>query len=281
MENEIKYSEEIEKVVNQKNTECALYGTRECRFVNAESCSECSIGSLAPEKQVKTREALGRLLENVSEKELERLYTSDKCLLCKGGEKGEASCFALFDLAKRDEKGDWTIGLGKKRIGMKAADMVLPLQVSACKKCRRAHRLFDCLPAAVGVVIAAAGLLLTTDPAFHKKAYDVAAWLPAAVMAGFVIVGCIAAAIIRKAIASSAAKRMHIDAGDIPEVAELISRGFYEVAEKKSGMSHMVFANTRREHGVGSLVTGEGDGEDEKPEICGIWPAEHFEKEKE
>ena len=274
MDNNIKYSEEIEKVINQQNTECALYGTEECRFINAESCSECTVGLLAHDKQETVKTALGKLMQAAPQDELEPLYTSEECLLCKGEEKGKAECWALFDLAKREEEGDWTLALGKKRIGVKSADMVLPLQVSCCKKCRAAHRRFDYLPTAVALVIAAAGLILTTNRGFYKAAYDTAPWLPAAVMAAFGILAIAASAVLRRVFAKAAAKRMHIDASGIPGVDKLIEKGFYEVGEKKNGVSAMVFANERREHGVCSRVTEPEEGQG--PALCGIWPAEHY-----
>lgn len=274
MENNIEYSPEIEKVINEQNRECALFGSPECAYLNAENCSECAVGRLAPEKQEKTRAAISRLMEAAPQQELQPLYTSKECLLCKGENKGKAECFALFDIAKRDEEGDWSFALGKKRVGIKAADMVLPLQVSCCKKCRAAHRRFDWLPPVVGLVIAAAGLVLATNQGFYKAAFDKASWLPAAVMAAFAAAGIITSAVLRRVLAKSAAKRMHVDASQIPGVDRLMEKGFYEVGEKKCGVSAMVFANERREHGVCSRVEEKG----EDPVICGIWPAEHFDK---
>ena len=58
MENNIEYSPEIEKVINEQNRECALFGSPECAYLNAENCSECAVGRLAPEKQEKTRAAI-------------------------------------------------------------------------------------------------------------------------------------------------------------------------------------------------------------------------------
>lgn len=276
MENEVKYSEEIEKVINRKNTDCLLCGTKECEFLNMENCSECPVGNLKKENQEKTAKALGRLMEAVPQEEIETLYTSDTCLFCKGGDKGETECFALFDAAKRDPEGDWTIAFGKKRVGMKGPDMILPLQVSCCKKCRSRFRTADILPTITAILIAAAGLIITTNSSIYKIAYERAAWMPAAMMACFIAIAFAGGYLMRRLMLNSFSKRTHMRASDIPEVRRIFDRGFEEVQPAKKGMSAFVFSNERREHGVGSLVTGralEPDPGDDV-QICGIWPAD-------
>lgn len=273
------YSEEIEKVVNEENRSCALYGTDACRVLNAENCSECAVGRLAKDKQEQTKAALERLIDAAHPDELQTLYAGDTCRFCRSETKGEAKCWALFDLTKRDPGADWTIALGKKNIGMKGADMILPLQVSCCKKCRSKYRLWDILPSVIGVAIAAAGLIVSTSSAVYKPAHTAAAWLPAAMMAGSVVVAVIAAMISRAIFRSALKKQMLADVAEIPEIKKLIDVGFAELTPKRHGVSALVFSKERRAHGVCSrideprpfvtdpMLAGE-------PMICGIWPAE-------
>lgn len=258
MENEeVKYSEEIEKVINEKNTGCLLYGTDACRLLNPENCGECAVGEMSEEKQRAAKEALERLIAAADPDSLEQLYSGDKCLFCKDEPKGKGECYALFDLAKRDPEGDWTIALGKKKVGVKAADMILPMQVSCCKKCRKRHRLFDYLPTVAALVIAACGLLVTTNKTVYNSLYDVASWLPAAVMAGAVLVALVVAGVLRSALSKSLAKHMHAAVSEIPEIGALMDKGFYEVVDGKCGVSALVFSDSRREHGVCSHVSAE------------------------
>ena len=275
--NEIKYSDEIEKTINQKNTSCPLYGTEECFMLNPESCSECAVASLKPEKQEKAANALKRLREASHPEELSKLYTSEECLFCKGHAPEKADGVALFDLKKRDPEGDWTIALGKRKLNLKDADMILPLQVSCCKKCRALYRVYDYLPTVTGLVIAAAALIVTTASSVHKAAYAVAPWFPAALMAlGFA--DAVGAAFALKAILAGALKkRMHVNVGDIPEIKKLMDEGWQEVMDNKHGVSAMVFAKERRKHGVCSAEYPEEKPAADpgaEPVLMGIWAAD-------
>lgn len=275
MENEIKYSEEIEKVIGAKNTDCLLCDTGACRYLNTENCGECAVGSLKKEKQEKVKAALERLSEAAPEELVAPLFAGNTCLFCKGEEKGGAECFALFDLSKPDPEGNWSVALGKRSLEVKGADMILPLQASCCKKCRRAYRLYDWLPVCIGLLFAAIGLIVSTAKPVYKAAYDIASWLPVAMMAGFVLLGVVVGAILKLILGAVMKKRMHTDIAGIPEVKTLMERGFEEVAEKKRGVSRLVFSSVRREHGVASRVPDSNEDEGE-PAIMGIWPAEHF-----
>lgn len=276
--NEIKYSEEIEKVINQKNTSCPLCGTEECRMLNPESCSECAVGSLKAEKQEKTVRALKRLREASHPEELYPLYSSDECLFCRSEKPEKADGVALFDLKKPDPEGDWTLALGKKKLTLKDAEMILPLQVSCCKKCRAKYRAFDYLPTVVGLVIAAAALVVTTMiPSVHKAAYDVAAWLPAALMGAGLVLAVAAAYALKAILAKSLKKRMRTRVEEIPAVKKLMDEGFSEVAEKKNGVSRLVFSKERRTHGICSAEYPEAKpmtDPDSPPFLMGIWAAD-------
>ena len=274
MENNEIYSEEIEKVINQKNTSCAMYDTPECAFLNAETCSECPVGKLKTEKQESAKKALSRLMEAAPQEEIEPLYTSPECLFCKG-ERNKAEMYGLADLSKPDPEGDWTIAIGKKKLGVKAADMILPLQISACKSCAKKHRLLAYLPMLIGVIIAAAGLFITTATGVYNALYDVASYVPALVMAGFVILAVIACFAAKLLMQKSFGRKTHLDITEIAELEPFFEKGFKEVADRKLGVSQVVFSKTFREHGVGSLVTGAPDcGGGEEPVLMGIWPAE-------
>lgn len=266
--NEPIYSEEIQKVMNQKNEDCQLLGTEECAFLNMKNCESCPVGKLKPEARVRSAAALNRLLSTVPEERIAPLMTSEWCCFCDASYKEPAECYAFFDLAKPDPEGDWTVALGKKKLSVKGADMILPLQVACCKKCRDAYRLFDWLPPMIGLIIAALGLYIVTGTPLYKTLYLGAAWLPFAVTAAIVVLAFCVHCLLKMILASALRKRMFTDVADIPIVKELLNDGFYEVAQKKFGVSKLVFSNTRREHGIYSREIHE------EPHVCGIWPAE-------
>ena len=274
MENETVYSEEIEKVINQKNTECRLYGSPECEFLNSGVCSDCEVGKLRHDRQEEAKKAIGRLMEAAPQEELEPLYTSHECLFCKG-KKNKAELFGLLDLSKRDPEGDWTVAIGKRKLGVKAQDMILPLQLSACRECAAKHRALAYIPMLVGVIIAAAGLFVTTASSVYKPLYNVAPFVPALVMLGFVLLAIAVCFILKRVMKNAYGKRTHLSVSEIPELKPFLDRGFKEVADVKQGVSQVVFSKTFREHGIGSLVRPVSEDGGEEPVLMGIWPAEN------
>jgi hypothetical protein len=276
MENEVKYSEEIEKVLNAENESCPLLHSEACEYFNPKGCPECPVANLKPEKQAKALAALDRLRAAAPLEKLQPLYAGDKCRFCKG-EPEKADGVALFDLAKPDPEGNWTVALGKRSLTMKGADMMLPLQVSCCKSCRKKYMLYDYLPTAVGLGIAAAGFVVSTLKPVYRAAFEKAAWLPLAMMGGFLALAVAVGLLIKAGLRRSLKSKMHTDVSEIPEIKELMDNGFYEVQEKKSGVSRLVFSKERRENGICSKMPAEPIVEpDEIPQVMGIWPAEAY-----
>lgn len=252
------YSDEIEKVINQMNTSCALFGTEECRFLNMESCGECPLNSMKPEKQEKAKAALKRLMEAAPPEEMEPLYGSRVCRLSR--EAGvKADCFALFDLKKPDPEGNWTIALGRKELEVKGADMLLPLQAACSSDCRKKYRAFEYLPSVFAMAIVAAGLLVTTAKGVHDALFGIARFMPLLTMIGFALLGAGVYFLSKKLLAGAMKKTMITDVYEIPEVKKLMDEGFTEVSQKRFGVSHMVFAPSRREHGVYTRVIKKPD----------------------
>lgn len=268
MEN-VKYSEEIEKVINEKRTSCRLYGTEECELLNMESCGECPVGELNADKQEKAKAALRRLREAAPPEKIEKLYTSHRCFFCKNEPAEEAECYALADLKKADPEGDWTVALGRKKLSVKGADMVLPLQISCCKKCRAAYRAFDYLPTVAALIAAAAGFIAVSQNSLHTALYNVKPWLPAAVMVGTIVFAVLLWFVLKLLLRGAMAKRMKIDLSDIPEIAELMDAGFSEVNEKKNRVSRLVFSRELRKVGVYSRVTEPMGFDGGEPTVCG------------
>lgn len=264
------YSEEIEKVVNQQNTSCPLYATPECSLLNMETCSECPVGNLKPEKQEQAKNALNRLMNAAPPFMVEPLAASKECLLCRDEEPEKTECWALIDLKKPDPEGDWTIALGSKKLSVKGADMILPLQIACCKKCRSSYRLFAYLPTVCALLTAALTLCLVSIDAIYRALYSVGSWMPFAVMLAGVLVAFCVHCLLKMIIAKDLSRKMRTDVSEIPAVKELMDRGFTEVNEKKFGVSNYVFSDTLRKTGVYTAVreTPETDGGGE-PEVCG------------
>ena len=68
---------------DEKNTECALFGTDECALMNSETCLGCSVGKLSQNEQARMKDALARLREAAPESTVEQLYSGDESFQIK------------------------------------------------------------------------------------------------------------------------------------------------------------------------------------------------------
>ncbi len=238
---------------DEKNTDCALYGTEECAFLNSDGCLDCYVARMKKDEQQQLLSALAHLKEEAPLEEVEPLYTADECLLCKpreGGERGKAECYALFDMAKDDPAGDWAFKTGGRSLSKKSQAMLLPLQVCCCKSCRRRCRVFEFVPVICALIIAGLGLYLSTETPLFAQAQAAARWLPFALFAGFVAAAFTVYFVLRSVIASAVSKKTELDMTKLPAVSALAADGWREAQQKSGGATKLVFANKLRKNGV-------------------------------
>lgn len=235
---------------DEKNTECLLYGTDECEMLNQKACLSCAVAKLKPDQQQDMKDALSRLAAAAPKEKVETLYTSGECRFCKGEDKHKADCFALFDMSKPDEKGDWSFTISKTKLAAKTGFMLLPLQAACCRDCKKRFRLKEFLPGVVSILIALAGLLVSTAKPVYDSLYASAPWLPAAVFLGSAAVALAVGNIVRRALIASAAKKTELDLEALPEVRELEQTGWKLTNKKRCGAHTPVFAKKLRGSGV-------------------------------
>lgn len=238
-----------------KNKECSLYGTRECALLNMQDCKECYISQLGEAEKEAARVDLERILEQISPEELSPLYASEKCLFCKADEANLTQCYALFDMAKQDEVG-MKQGFSKKLPNAlkKNHGLILPMQMCCCKKCRTRYRLIEYIPMVFGVVMAAAGLVVSTNTTVHKALFEVGAWVPFALFAGFILIGVIGGAVIRRFMAKSFSKKTIMNVNENPVVKGLWENGWEQLQKPKGGISTVFFSKERRSSGIYSAT---------------------------
>ena len=128
---------EINDMYDEKNTECALFGSEECKMLHQQTCLSCRAGKMKPEAQLELKTSLERMRREAPKELVEALAHSDTCRFCKADPK-PAECYAKFDLAKElegEEERGWTSFINKSATKKANAD-VLPIQAACCKKCR-------------------------------------------------------------------------------------------------------------------------------------------------
>ena len=235
---------------DEKNTECLLYGTEQCDMLNEKTCLSCRIGKLKPEEQQKTKDALIRLADAAPKETVEQLYDTDECVFCKGPERNKAEGYALFDMNRRDEEGDWTFQLGKKKYAAKTGFMLLPLQASCCKKCRTRFRVLEFVPTIAALVLVFIGLFVTTNKDVYNSLYNIAPWMPLVVFIAFVGVSLLLATALRMMFSSIYSKHTHLDLEELEPVKKLMENDWKLVGKKRAGAHTPVFSKKLRETGI-------------------------------
>ena len=235
---------------DEKNTDCALYGTPECKLLNSPACLGCSVGKLGAEDQADMKDGLSRLLEAAPEETVEPLHTSKECLLCKGERKNETECYALFDMYRKDPAGDWSLNIGNKKLAAKTGFMLLPLQVCSCKKCRRRFRVIEFLPTLIAIALVFIALFAFTRKQVYDSLYDIASWLPVACFVAATLIAAGIGFLIRRMLIASYWTDTKLDMSELEPVAELEANGWQQVGKKRAGFSKVVFADSLRTEGV-------------------------------
>ncbi len=235
-----------------ENTECELYGSAECKFLNTEGCLNCFVTGMGVRDQQRLKDALETLRASAPEDTITSLYTSNTCRLCKPekGEAGQTECYALFDMTKDEPHGNWTFRIGKKRKDDKGMGMLLPIQISACKKCRARYRMIEFLPTVIGLVFAVAALIIASNNTIYKSIYQIGAWAPFGLFLLIVGAGVGIGFLVRMLLINSFSKSMELNMAQNPIIAALLKDGWRILFDGKSNVTKMVFAKNRRTTGV-------------------------------
>ncbi len=237
--------------MNASQINCVLCGSDECRLLNSESCLNCCAAGLSEKKQRKLKSALARLMQEAPVETVTSLYTDEHCRFCKGEGKNSTECYAKLDLAKDDPDGDWTMPLsGKKRLSVKGAGMLLPIQMSCCKSCRTKFRVIEFLPTVMALLLVAVGLVVVTSDSVHEALYAVGAWAPFMAFALTVIIAVLFDSLLRYALMKVFSKTTIMHYTDDPVIAEFLSKGWVPVNGERDGRMKLVFSKQLRTTGV-------------------------------
>ena len=141
-------------------TECKLHGTPYCAALNMKNCADCFASKLDSEQQEALIEDIGYIAAALPEDGIESFLDEPECMLCKGSEKGKPEFFAQLSMGHDHPTVDYLDEKSNKKYKRSTA-MLIPVQLPACRKCRSLLMQSYFVPIIVGVVFAAAGLVLT------------------------------------------------------------------------------------------------------------------------
>ena len=172
-------------------TECKLHGTPYCAALNMKNCADCFASKLDSEQQEALIEDIGYIAAALPEDGIESFLDEPECMLCKGSEKGKPEFFAQLSMGHDHPTVDYLDEKSNKKYKRSTA-MLIPVQLPACRKCRSLLMQSYFVPIIVGVVFAAAGLVLTIIEPVRAALARFGAAIPFLFFLMFVFIGIIA-----------------------------------------------------------------------------------------
>lgn len=245
-----------ESMAKYTREDCPLYGTRYCKTLNRPGCKDCTAAGNAEA----TRQYLNQLEELLPEGGIGRFYTGDKCMLCRGEEKGAASCFAMADIGNPNPPAT-----GRNVIGIPiklTAGSILSLQLSCCGECRKKHRAMGDSHVVYTVITAAALLILLNITPVAEALAGVASFLPLALFLGGTAGVWFWGRARHKKLVEQYKKETFLNVFDIPGLEELKEKGWFEINPAR-GRSRLIFSGEPLKCGLytGEWPTAEETGE--------------------
>lgn len=177
-------------------------------------------------------------------------------MLCKGSEKGKPEFFAQLSMGHDHPTVDYLDEKSNKKYKRSTA-MLIPVQLPACRKCRSLLMQSYFVPIIVGVVFAAAGLVLTIIEPVRAALARLGAAIPFLFFLMFVFIGIIAESLLRISYTKRVERRMNTRVSRIAKLSALTKLGWFPVHGSENGIRY-TFTDKPLESGI---LTGRGQRE--------------------
>lgn len=226
---------------------CPFYGTKYCKLLNMLSCESCTVAGLSSEGLENVRRDLDVLLDLVPPEGVYGLAHRDGCIFCRGANVQPRAWYAYVNLGNAKPKRE-----RRQLFGVRTrphAGSLVRIQLAGCDRCRRNYSLLEYLPSAVGVLAVGVMLALLSVRAFRETLAATAPWLPAAFFGFGAVLGVLMAVVVKRLILARHGRETYFRVVDIPELAPLVERGWFEV-ENKRELSRAYFAKKPLRIGV-------------------------------
>lgn len=242
----------MEKSAGKTNTACALYQSRACAILNAETCETCCVMA---ERTGENRTELVK--ENVALFEsllpdggVAYLFESDTCTVCKEEPKGKAERFAILDFGHSEPEA-----LHARRLLQKSnVGFMLPLQFACCKKCSRRFVLNAYLPLIVPAALTAIWIPFFVSPHLMQGLKAAAPWLPLLLVLITVAGGYVLGKALQRILSKRYEKSMYFDLLTHPAAKALTEKGWFPLMERNG--STPILSAKRIEYGLGNAPSG-------------------------
>jgi len=230
------------------NTDCQLYGSYHCALLHMESCESCTVGTASAEEAESLKRKLDVTDSLMPEGGVSCLFTSQECLLCKGEEKGARACYANTDIGHVEPKTPTRNAIGIK-ITARTGSLV-PLQIACCAQCKRRLLMVDYLPNVLAVGFSLLALILLSIDTLREALMGIHSFLPTLVFLVAVLVSITGTRFLRRGFIARAQEKTWLRALDLPELAGMRERGWFEINAGGDGLTRFVFAKKRIRQGL-------------------------------
>lgn len=236
---------------NYTNTECKLYGTKYCTLLNMESCDTCTVATASSDQAEKLARSLDATIALMPEGGIAGLFESESCVLCKDG-SGKREWYADVDLGNSEPRTETRNVIGLKSIARTGS--MVPLQIACCKDCRKRLLLIEYLPTVLTLFISILALVLMSVKPIRESLMMVSEILPVTIFVAVVLAGLLVGGVLRKNLIKNAEPKTYLRVLDLPALAHMKERGWFEINDGKKGVTRYVFAKKRIRQG---LYTGD------------------------
>lgn len=238
----------MEKSAVKTNTACALYQSRACAILNAETCENC------PHSAERTGQDQTDLLkENVTLFEsllpdggVSYLFESETCMVCRTEPKEKADRFAILDFGHHEPEA-----IQSRRLFQRSGvGFMMPLQFACCKKCGRRFFLSAYLPLLVPAALTAILIPMFVSPHLMQIVKSAAVWLPFALVLLTTGGGYLLGKVLQQRLNRRFDQSMYFDLLSHPASKALMEKGWFPLSGRNT--SAPILSRRRIEYGLGN-----------------------------
>lgn len=240
------------------NTACPLHDTKYCSMLNMENCDACTVNGSHKAEMDALRQGLEVTASLMPEEGISDLFTEEKCVLCRGAEKGKKSWYAFCDIGNPEPATEQRNAIGIKAIARTGS--LVPLQMSCCEACRKRLLRAEYTPVLTPTIAGVAALGILSINSIREAIMTITPALPFIIFIVVVGAAMLAGSLLRKKMIKDYSKVTYMNVFDLPRMKGMREKDWFEINPSKGGMSRMIFSKNRLKRG---LYTGlvKGDGE--------------------
>ncbi len=226
-----------DRSISNEFIDCRLSDTPHCRLLNMGSCNECFVRKLSEKDQRLVMEDIKTIAAAMPYGGPEKLMHGDECVLCAAKPNAADAGFARFDIGHLHPTASDERKKGS-RTYKRDTGIVVPIQLPVCKKCKRRIQLINFLPLSIGIIISFASFIIVSLNPVFTALTKLGRPIPLLVSLIGILLGVIAANIIRIRLTNSASNKTCLNPERIKSISEFINEGWFVIPNSELDMPY-------------------------------------------